>query len=115
LIFVVSPLSTQSKGERAKNGWLGIRIMYLSEATCLPTDCCFNVTDEVWRREGPLYNGELLRKVDRGMLLRDPQGGHIFSSTLSSILKGFECFIWLGTKPEIPKGRTASYSATLAS
>jgi hypothetical protein len=34
-----------------------------------------NVTDEVWRREGPLYNGELLRKVDRGMLLRDPPGG----------------------------------------
>ncbi len=34
-----------------------------------------NVTAELWRREGPPYNGELLRKVDRGTLLRDPQGG----------------------------------------
>jgi hypothetical protein len=41
LIFVVSPLSTQSKGERAKNGWLGIRIMCQSGATCLSMDCCY--------------------------------------------------------------------------
>ena len=34
-----------------------------------------NVTAKLWRREGPPYNGELLRKVDRGMLLRDPPGG----------------------------------------
>jgi hypothetical protein len=26
LVFVVSPLSMQYKGERAKTGWLGIRI-----------------------------------------------------------------------------------------
>ena len=26
---------------RAKPGWLGIRIMWLSEATCLHADCCF--------------------------------------------------------------------------
>ena len=23
-------------------GWLGIRIIYPSRVTCLPTDCCFN-------------------------------------------------------------------------
>jgi hypothetical protein len=34
-----------------------------------------NVTDEVWRREGPLYNGKLLRKVGRGTMLREPQQG----------------------------------------
>ena len=27
---------------RAKTGWLGIRIMCLSGATCIPTDCCFS-------------------------------------------------------------------------
>ena len=41
LLCVASPLSTQHKGERAKTGWLGIR-MCPSRATCLPTDCCFN-------------------------------------------------------------------------
>ena len=30
LVFVASPLSTQRYGERAKTGWLGIRIMCLS-------------------------------------------------------------------------------------
>jgi hypothetical protein len=29
-------------GEKAKTGWLGIRIMCQSGATCLPTDCCFS-------------------------------------------------------------------------
>jgi hypothetical protein len=33
--------------------------------------------------------------------------------TLSSTVKGFEYFILLGTILEIPKGRTASYSATV--
>jgi hypothetical protein len=28
LVFVASPLSTQHSGERAKTGWLGIRIMW---------------------------------------------------------------------------------------
>ena len=36
LVFVASPLSTQHLGERAKTGWLEIRIMCLSGATCLP-------------------------------------------------------------------------------
>jgi len=30
----------QSYGERAKIGWLEIRIMCSSEATCQPADCC---------------------------------------------------------------------------
>ena len=38
LVFVASPLSTQHNGERAKTGWLGIRIMCTSGATCLPAD-----------------------------------------------------------------------------
>jgi hypothetical protein len=37
LVFVVSPLSTQLLGERAKTGYLGIVIMW---ATCLSADCC---------------------------------------------------------------------------
>jgi hypothetical protein len=41
LIFVVSPLSKQHEGERAKTGWLGIRIICPSGATCLSVDCCF--------------------------------------------------------------------------
>jgi hypothetical protein len=28
LVFVASPLSAQHQGERAKTGWLGIRIMW---------------------------------------------------------------------------------------
>jgi len=42
LVFVASPLSTQHWGERAKNGWLRIRIMYPSGVTCLSADCCFS-------------------------------------------------------------------------
>ena len=42
LVFVASPLSTQHYGERAKIGWLGIRILCLSRATCLSADCCFS-------------------------------------------------------------------------
>ena len=30
-------------GERAKTGWLEIRIMCLHGVTCLSTDCCFSV------------------------------------------------------------------------
>jgi hypothetical protein len=43
LVFVASLLSTQHWGERAKTGWLGIRIMCPSGATCLFADCCFSV------------------------------------------------------------------------
>ena len=42
LAFVASPISTQNLGERAKNGLLGIRIMWPSGETCLPADCCFS-------------------------------------------------------------------------
>ena len=42
LVFVASPLCTQHYGVRAKTGWLGIRIMCPSGATCLPADCCFS-------------------------------------------------------------------------
>ena len=42
LVFVASPLSTQHEGERAKPGWLGIRIMCPSGATSLRADCCFS-------------------------------------------------------------------------
>ena len=42
LVLVASPLSMQHQGERAKTGWLGIRLMCPSGATCLPTDCCFS-------------------------------------------------------------------------
>ena len=42
LVFVASLLSTQHSGERAKTGWLGIRIMCQSGATCLSADCCFS-------------------------------------------------------------------------
>ena len=42
LVFVASPLSTQHYGVKAKTGWLGIRIMCPSGATCLSTDCCFS-------------------------------------------------------------------------
>jgi hypothetical protein len=42
LVFVASPLSTQHEEERTKTGWLGIRIMCPSGATCLPADCCFS-------------------------------------------------------------------------
>ena len=30
------------QGVKAKNGWLGIRIICASGATCLPADCCFS-------------------------------------------------------------------------
>ena len=42
LVFVASPLGTQHKGERAKIGWLAIRILCPSGTTCLSTDCCFS-------------------------------------------------------------------------
>jgi len=42
LVFVASPLSTQHKGERAKTGWLEIRIMCLTGTTCLSAVCCFS-------------------------------------------------------------------------
>jgi hypothetical protein len=41
-VFVASPLSTQHYGERAKTGWLGIRIVCPTGATYLPADCCFS-------------------------------------------------------------------------
>jgi len=42
LVFVASPLSTQYNEVREKSGWLGIRIMCPSGATCLSADCCFS-------------------------------------------------------------------------
>ena len=42
LVFVASPLSTQHLGERAKTGWLGIRIMCLNGVIYLPVNCCFS-------------------------------------------------------------------------
>jgi hypothetical protein len=39
-VFVVSPQNTQHLGVRVETGWLEIRIMCLSGATCLPADCC---------------------------------------------------------------------------
>ena len=42
LVFVASPLSMQDQGERAKTGWLRIRVMCPSGMTYLPTDCCFS-------------------------------------------------------------------------
>jgi hypothetical protein len=41
-VFVASPLSTQHYGERAKIGWLGIRIMCPNGVTFLHADCCFS-------------------------------------------------------------------------
>jgi hypothetical protein len=40
-VFVVSPLSTHHWGERADTGWIGIRLMCPSWATCLFEDWCF--------------------------------------------------------------------------
>ena len=34
--------STKHAGKRAKTGWLVIKIMCPSGATCLPVDCCFS-------------------------------------------------------------------------
>jgi len=42
LVFVASSLSKQHLRERANTGWLGIRIMWPSRATCLSVDCCFS-------------------------------------------------------------------------
>ena len=42
LVFVVPLLSTQHKEGRTMTGWLGIGIMCLNGATCLPRDCCFS-------------------------------------------------------------------------
>ena len=50
LVFVVSPLSSRHKRERAKTGiccrtqtcWLGIRIMRPSGSTCLSEEGCFS-------------------------------------------------------------------------
>ena len=39
LVFATSLLSTQNLAVRANAVWLGIRIMCLVGATCLPADC----------------------------------------------------------------------------
>ena len=44
LVFVASSLNTQHSGDRAKTGWLGIRIMCESGAKCLAADCCFRAS-----------------------------------------------------------------------
>jgi hypothetical protein len=42
LVFVASPLSTQHYGERARIGWLGIRIMCPNGVIFLPANCCLS-------------------------------------------------------------------------
>ena len=42
LVFVASPISMQHSGERGKIGWLGIRIMCPSGATCLSAHTFFS-------------------------------------------------------------------------
>jgi hypothetical protein len=42
LAFVATSLSMQHSGERSKTGWLRIRIMCQTGATCLPPNCCFS-------------------------------------------------------------------------
>ena len=42
LVFAASPPNTTYEGARVKTGWLGIRIMFLSGATCSPVDYCFS-------------------------------------------------------------------------
>jgi hypothetical protein len=42
LVFDASLLSKQHQGERGRTGWLGMRKMCPSKATCLPMDCCFS-------------------------------------------------------------------------
>ena len=42
LVFVVSPLSMQNLGVRAKTGWLGIRIICPIGGTLLLVDCYFS-------------------------------------------------------------------------
>jgi hypothetical protein len=46
VVFVASPLSTQHYGERAKIGWLGIRIMCPNGVIFLPAECCLMLTRE---------------------------------------------------------------------
>ena len=41
LVVVASPLK-KKKGIRVNAGWLGIRIICPSGATCLSVDCCFS-------------------------------------------------------------------------
>ena len=41
-VFVASTISMQYSGERGKIGWLGIRIMCPSGATCLSADIFFS-------------------------------------------------------------------------
>ena len=42
LVFVASPLSMQPAGDRAKTGFLEIRLMCQSGVICHPADCCFS-------------------------------------------------------------------------
>ena len=42
LVLLASSLNMLPQGERAKTGWIAIRIMSASGATCLSTDCCFS-------------------------------------------------------------------------
>ena len=42
LVFAASPLSTHHYEKKNTTGWLGIRAMCPSAATCLPAECCFS-------------------------------------------------------------------------
>ena len=45
--FYIPPLNMQHYRVSLKTGWVGIRIMCQSGATCLPVDCCFSVRVEL--------------------------------------------------------------------
>jgi hypothetical protein len=42
LVFAASLLSRQHQGVRTKTGWLRMRIISASVASCLSVDCCFS-------------------------------------------------------------------------
>jgi hypothetical protein len=69
LVFVASPLSMQYEGERAKTGWLRIRIMFPSGATCLPTDCCFRLGSAPLQTQGPFHTHFKVLVI---LLIEDP-------------------------------------------
>jgi hypothetical protein len=69
MLFVGSPLNTQLSGKRAKTGWLDIRIMCPSGATCLCADCCFSELalykkKNPTKRVGLVQNGELHHLIE---------------------------------------------------
>jgi hypothetical protein len=77
LVFVASPLSIQHKGERAKTGWLGIRIMCQSGATWWTSvECCFS---ELAQYKGKIYKSSI-NKIH--VLLPSPLAKNLIKSCL---------------------------------